>query len=86
MTYYPAITQPQLSQMPVAGTAMKQVGHTVTGRSEAATRFGAAGFDSRGARGAAGVRGWRGVLARVLRAGVSGAGTPPSAGAEPAQR
>ena len=65
--------QSQVSQMPVAGSAMKHRGQVMTGRSLAA--------GLRGVRAAA----VRGVRARAAGAG-GPATTPPSSGAEPAHR
>ncbi len=75
----PVAAQSQLSQTPVAGRAMKQDGQTATGRSVLATRRFGAGASRREVA----------DLGRLARRGAepgSWAGTPPSAGAEPAHR
>ena len=75
----PVAAQSQLSHTPVAGRAMKQDGQTATGRSVLATRRFGAGASRREVA----------DLGRLARRGAepgSWAGTPPSAGAEPAHR
>ena len=85
-----------MSQTPVAGSAMKQLGHTVTGWSDLATRLGLATLAALAAfvavaRPVATRPVVRPVdLAAAFRVGATCSGgtrgSPPSAGAEPAQR